>query len=56
MRRIPLYYQHDIMDCGPACLRMISYYYGKKYSLEELRAKSFITNDRVSALGLSAAA
>ncbi|WP_455607546.1 peptidase domain-containing ABC transporter [Bacteroides sp.] len=56
MRRIPLYYQHDIMDCGPACLRMISYYYGKKYSLEELRAKSFITNEGVSALGLSDAA
>ena len=24
MEKIPLYNQNEVMDCGPACLRMIS--------------------------------
>lgn len=24
MERFPLYNQNEVMDCGPACLRMIS--------------------------------
>lgn len=45
--------QHDQMDCGPACLQMISRYYGKKYSLQYLRDQSFLTKDGVSMLGIS---
>lgn len=44
------------MDCGPACLSMISEYYGKRYSLEHLRENCFIGRDGVSLLGISKAA
>ena len=44
------------MDCGPACLRMISKYYGHHYSLQTLRKKCFITREGVSLLGISDAA
>ena len=44
------------MDCGPTCLRMIAKYYGKSYTLETLRAKSGITREGVSLLGISEAA
>ena len=44
------------MDCGPTCLRMVSAYYGKHYSLGGLREKSFITREGVSILGISEAA
>ena len=48
--------QLDAMDCGPACLRMIALYYGKSYSLQTLRARSFISRNGVSMLGISDAA
>ncbi|NDW13785.1 peptidase domain-containing ABC transporter [Bacteroides sp. 214] len=51
-----LYLQHDAMDCGPTCLRMIAAWYGKRYSLAKLREKSFITREGVSMLGISEAA
>src|SRR5215217_6589257 len=41
------------MDCGPTCLRMIAKQYGKSYSLEYLRSRSFITRQGVSLLGIS---
>lgn len=56
MRTFPHYRQLDAMDCGPSCLRMIARYYGKAYSLETLRARSFITREGVSMLGISDAA
>lgn len=56
MRQFPLYHQLDSMDCGPACLRMIAKFYGKSYSLQTLRARSFITREGVSMLGISDAA
>ena len=34
----PYYSQHDAMDCGPACLRMIAKHYGRHYRLDTLRA------------------
>lgn len=43
MTFVPYYPQHDAMDCGPTCLRMVAAFYGKRYSLEGLREKSFIT-------------
>lgn len=56
MTFIPYYPQHDAMDCGPTCLRMVAAFYGKCYSLEGLREKSFITREGVSMLGISEAA
>lgn len=56
MRQFPLYHQLDSMDCGPACLRMIAKFYGKSYSLQTLRTRSFITREGVSMLGISDAA
>lgn len=52
----PHYTQLDAMDCGPTCLRMIAKFYGKTFSLQTLRARSFITRGGVSMLGISDAA
>ena len=56
MDKFPFYSQLDMMDCGPACLRMIAKYYGNSYSLEMLRSHSFISREGVSMLGISGAA
>ncbi|AKD04289.1 peptidase domain-containing ABC transporter [Pontibacter korlensis] len=48
--------QYDQMDCGPACLQMIAYHHGKKYTISSLREKAFLTKDGVSLLGISEAA
>lgn len=56
MKSFLYYQQHDVMDCGPTCLRMVAAFYGKRYSLEGLREKSFITREGVSMLGISEAA
>ena len=56
MKRFPIYIQHDAMDCGPTCLRMIAAYYGKMYSLEKLRAMCYLSKEGVSLLGISEAA
>lgn len=54
--KFPHYSQIDAMDCGPACLRMVAKYYGRHYSLQTLRSRSFITREGVSMLGISDAA
>ena len=56
MHNFPHYIQLDAMDCGPNCLRMIAKFYGKSYSLQTLRSRSFITREGVSMLGISDAA
>ena len=56
MKSFPHYQQLDSMDCGPSCLRMIAKYYGRSYSLQNLRERSFITRQGVSMLGISDAA
>lgn len=48
--------QHDTIDCGPACLKMIAAYYGKEYSLEYLREQCFLTREGVSLPSISDAA
>ena len=52
----PFFSQPDVMDCGPACLRMIATHYGSHYSLEQLRNRCFISREGVSLLGISKAA
>jgi len=56
MKKFPLYRQHDQMDCGPTCLRMIAKYHGRHYSMDTLRQKSKINREGVSLLGISEAA
>lgn len=48
--------QHDQMDCGPACLAMVSAYYNKEFSLQYLRESCFITREGVSLLNVKQAA
>ena len=56
MKNFPHYLQLDAKDCGPTCLRMIAKHYGKEYSLQTLRERSYITREGVSMLGVSEAA
>ena len=53
MPSFPFYKQHDAMDCGPSCLRMIARYYGRSYNLQTLRDKSYLSREGVSMLGIS---
>ncbi|WP_183575580.1 peptidase domain-containing ABC transporter [Mucilaginibacter sp. X5P1] len=48
--------QLDSFDCGPTCLRMVSEYYGKSFSLKYLRDISFISKEGVSLFTISNAA
>ncbi|MPQ48124.1 ATP-binding cassette domain-containing protein [Marinifilum sp. N1E240] len=41
------------MDCGPTCIRMIAKHYGRHYSLDYLRKRSYITREGVSVSGIS---
>lgn len=55
-RRFPCDRQMDMMDCGPACLKMIAKYYGNYYSLQYLRDQCGTTKEGVSFLDISHAA
>ena len=55
-RGFPVYRQHDAMDCGPTCLRMVARHYGRRYSLQYLRERSYIDRQGVSLLGIAYAA
>jgi len=48
--------QHDQMDCGPTCLRMIAKHYGRTIQLQELRNLCQISRSGASLLGVSEAA
>jgi ATP-binding cassette subfamily B protein len=52
----PFYKQLDAMDCGPTCIRMIAKYYGKSFSLENIRNRTYLSREGVSFLGMSDAA
>lgn len=54
--KFPHYTQLDTMDCGPSCLRIIAAFYGRHYSLQNLRDRCYITREGVSLLGISDAA
>jgi ATP-binding cassette subfamily B protein len=55
-KSFPFFRQLDSMDCGAACLKMISSYYGADYSIQFIREKCGITRQGVSALGICDAA
>lgn len=44
------------MDCGPTCIRMIAKHYGRTYSLQTLREKTYADREGVSLAGISNAA
>lgn len=56
MKRFTLSFQHDSMQCGIACLKMVCEYYGRKYSFNFLSNYCFATTEGVSLLGISQAA
>lgn len=53
LKKFPLDRQLDMMDCGPASLKMISKFYGKYYSLQFLRDLCGNTREGVSLAGIS---
>ena len=56
MSRFKIYKQHDAMDCGPTCLRIIAKHYGKAIGINTLRNHSEYSRQGVSILGISNAA
>ncbi|MFD3293432.1 peptidase domain-containing ABC transporter [Aquirufa sp. KTFRIE-69F] len=50
------YQQHDSIDCGPTCLRMVAKHFGRSISLQKLREATQIGTEGVSLLGISEAA
>lgn len=56
MSSFKLYKQHDQMDCGPTCLKMIASFYGKEIALSRLRELSYLNREGVSIMGISHAA
>jgi ATP-binding cassette subfamily B protein len=46
--RFPFYRQFDAMDCGPACLRLITRYHGKTIPLRQRMSgiATLITEDK----------
>lgn len=55
-RKFPFKQQLDSQDCGPSCIRMISSYYGKDFSLDFFRDKCAMFRQGVSLSNLSATA
>lgn len=56
LANFPHYKQHDVMDCGPTCLQIITKFYGKFFSIQKIRTLSQIGKTGVSLLGISKAA
>ena len=52
----PFYKQLESSDCGAACLRMIAKYHGKHFTSETIRAKTYVSREGTSFLGLKQAA
>lgn len=56
MKSFPNYRQPDSKDCGPTSLRIITKYYGKSISLQEIRNLSETQRDGTTLSSLSKAA
>ena len=55
-KSFPNYKQADTKDCGPTCLKIVSKYYDKIISIQQLRDLSETIRIGSSVLGLSSAA
>lgn len=51
-KTFPFYKQIDQFDCGPACLKMISKFYGRNFNPEHLRHVCNITPDGITVKSL----
>ena len=56
MKTFPFHLQHDAMQCGVACLRMVSEYFGERFTMDELERRCPATAEGVSMLSISRAA
>ena len=56
MKKFSMVRQHDTRDCGAACLCMICSYFGKNYSIQQLRKLTNTSQDGVSIWGMVEAA
>lgn len=54
-KKYPFYKQYDSMDCGAACLKMITQYHGHSISLQELRELTGVNRNGATLLGLAEA-
>lgn len=52
----PAYRQLNLIDCGPTCLKMVSKYHGKNFSLNTLKKYAEIGKEGVNSLSISDAA
>jgi ATP-binding cassette, subfamily B, bacterial len=52
-KEFPFFKQHDAMDCGATCLRMVARYYGRHYSLDMLRELTHVDREGVSLMSIS---
>ena len=52
-RRLPHVFQLDEMDCGAACLAMVTRYFGKQIGMPRLRDLVFTASDGTSLLGIA---
>jgi len=48
MRKFPVCIQHDVMDCGAACIKMLTDYHGQSFSLNELKELCVPTREGLS--------
>ncbi|WP_075341659.1 peptidase domain-containing ABC transporter [Tenacibaculum agarivorans] len=55
-KKFPHYRQPDSKDCGPTSLRIVTKYYGKNMSLQDIRILSETQRDGTTLTGLSTAA
>jgi ATP-binding cassette subfamily B protein len=53
MNKFPIARQHDAMDCGAACVKMVSKFYGKEFALSHLKKMCYTVKDGVSLMSIS---
>jgi ATP-binding cassette subfamily B protein len=51
-KKFPVFLQEDKYDCGPSCLKMITKFYGKNFSIEHLRYVSKLSPDGITGKNL----
>ena len=52
----PFYKQHDAMDCGPACLKIITSFYGMDFHISDIRKLCDVTKNGTSIIEINNAA
>ena len=54
-KKFPIVYQADLHDCGPACLKMVSDYFGGSYTLPFIRELCCTTKTGTTLLNMGKA-